>query len=208
MTAAISIVQRGKSSIGDVMTVGIYLSDALAILSYQAELAVSGVAGGARCIHQSAEVAGMAVDASAGAAAVAGYSPDGVTFGPAGLCIGTATITLAQAPTADFRVELQSAELLNTAFEIVPWRALSVNVAAAHSGRTAAGAPSGATASGGGAEAEVARHAGGSDGMADGMATAVLSLPRNVGLIGLCQRFARSMAGRLWPAGNSRSRHM
>ena len=56
MTATISIVQRGNSSIGDVMTVGIYLSDAVAILSYQAELAVSGVASGARYIHQSASL--------------------------------------------------------------------------------------------------------------------------------------------------------
>ena len=207
MTATISIVQRGKSSIGDVVTVGIYLSDAVAILSYQAELAVSGVAGGARCIHQSAEVAGMAVDASAGASAVAGYSPDGVTFGPAGQCIGIATITLAQAPTDDFRVELLSAELLNTAFEIVPWRTPSVTVAAAHSGRPAAGVPSGVTGSGGGAESEVARHAGGSDGRADEISTAVVSRPRSVGLVGLRQRVAIAVAGWWWPACDSRSRH-
>jgi hypothetical protein len=206
MTATISIVQRGKSSSGNVMTVGICLSDAVAILSYQVELAVSGAAGGARCSHQSAEVAGMAVDASAGASAVAGYSPDGVTFGPAGLCIGTATITLDQAPTDDFRVELRSAELLNTAFEIVPWRTLSVTVAAANSSKPAAGAPSGATASGGGAGPEAARHAGGGDGRAVEMVPAMVSGPRGVGLVGLCQRVAGAVAGRWWPASDSRSR--
>jgi hypothetical protein len=208
MTTKISIVERGKSSIGDVMTVGIYLSDAVAILTYRAELAVSGVAGGARCIHQSAEVVGMAVDASPGASAVAGYSPDGVTFGTTGLCIGTATITLAQAPTGDFRVELRSAELLNTAFEIVPWRALSVTVAAANSSKPAACAPSGATASGGGAGTEAARHAGGSDGRAVEMVPAMVSGPKGVGLVSLCQRIASAVAGRWWQAGNSRSRHM
>ena len=206
MTATISIVQRGTSISGNVLKVGIYLSDAVAILSYQAELAVSGVACGARCIHQSAEVAGMVVDASAGASAVAGYSPDGVDFGPAGLCVGTATITLAHAPTGDFRVELRSAELLNTAFAIVPWRTLSATVATAHSGRPAAGAPSGATASGGDAGPEVSPHAGGSDGRAVEMVPAMVSGPRGVGLVGLCRRLASALSGRWWQAGNSRSR--
>ncbi len=180
MTATISIVQCGKSRSGDVITVGIYLSDAVAILSYQVELAVSGVAGGARCIHQSAEVVGMVVDASAGASAVAGYSPDGVTFGTAGLCIGTATITLAQAPTADFRIELLSAELLNTAFEIVPWRTLSVTVAAANCCKPRDATPSGSAPRSDGTDAEAERHAGDSNARAAEMVHLVASRPSRV----------------------------
>jgi len=205
MTATISIVQRGTSSIGNVMTVGIYLSDAVAILSYQAELAVSCVACGARCIHQSAEVAGMVVDASAGASAVAGYSLDGVTFDTAGLCIGTAAITLAHAPTANFRVELRSAELLNTAFEIVPWQAQGVTVVASHGQPPAVGLPVGATHNEDGAGSGISRHLDGRDASAGERLSAMLRQPRHSGVVGLCQRFASAVAGRWRPAHSNES---
>ena len=203
MTAAISLVQQGAPGSATEFAVDIHLSDAVAICSYQVEVNVSGVTGAARCIHRSDKVAGMLVDGSAGASAVAGYSPAGVTFGPAGMRIGTATITLAQAPTADFRVELRSAELLNTAFEIVPCRALSIAMAATHSRNPAKGVPSGAAVSGGSAEAETASQTGSSAAVAGGMAPALDS----GGLVGLCQRFASTLADRWRSARNSRSRH-
>ncbi len=203
--AAISIVQQAAPSSATVFAVDIHLSDAVAICSYQVALKVSGVPGAVRCMHQSAKVAGMVVDGSAGAAAVAGYSPGGVTFGPAGKRIGTVTITLPQAPTADFRVELRSAELLNTAFEILPCRALSLAMAATHSRSPATGEPSGRAVSWAGGEADSASHTGSPDAVSDGMAPALVSRPTTSGLVGLCQWFARAVAAKWCSARDGRS---
>ena len=203
MTAAISLVQQGAPSSATVFAVDIHLSDAVAICSYQVEVNVSDVPGAVRCIHRSARVAGVVVDGSAGASAVAGYSPHGVNFGPAGMRIGTATITLDQAPSADFRVELRSVELLNTAFEIVPCRALGIAMVATHSRNPAKGVAAGATVIVDGAEAEAASHTGSSAAVAGSMAPAWASR----GLAGICQRFASAVAHRWRSARNSRSGH-
>jgi hypothetical protein len=93
----------------------VYLVDAAAVGSYQVEIAIAQALGGVSISYQSALVAGMSVDGSPGASAIAGFAvaQSGVGFDLGGVLVGTATATFMQAPSAPFSIFVGAAELLD-----------------------------------------------------------------------------------------------
>ena len=93
----------------------IYLLEADGVGSYQVELRVTGLTSGVNYSYQSAFVSGMSIYNNPGAFAIAGFavSQSGVTFGAAGVLIGTAVVNFTQAPTSAISFEIASPELLD-----------------------------------------------------------------------------------------------
>ncbi len=132
MTACISFIRRASPAGATEYKVDIFLLDAAAVGSYQVEIVVQGAIGGISYLYQSATLAGMVVDTSAGASAIAGFaSAAGVNFNSAGSLIGTVTIKFEEAPVSAFKINLLSAELLSISFEPIAFTAPSISTLSA-----------------------------------------------------------------------------